>query len=40
MFEQIPALTADDVAEVLAYAAALPAHASLPTIPVLPARQG
>jgi NADP-dependent 3-hydroxy acid dehydrogenase YdfG len=39
MFDQIPALDADDVADVLAYTAALPAHASLPTVPILPARQ-
>jgi NADP-dependent 3-hydroxy acid dehydrogenase YdfG len=39
MFEQIEALHASDVADVLAYAAALPPRASLPTVPVLPARQ-
>jgi NADP-dependent 3-hydroxy acid dehydrogenase YdfG len=39
MFDRIPALRADDVADLLAYAAALPAHASLPTLPILPARQ-
>ena len=39
MFEQIEALHPSDVADVLAYAAALPPRASLPTVPVLPARQ-
>jgi NADP-dependent 3-hydroxy acid dehydrogenase YdfG len=39
MFDQIPTLRADEVADLLAYTAALPAHASLPTVPILPARQ-
>jgi NADP-dependent 3-hydroxy acid dehydrogenase YdfG len=39
MFDEIPALEPADVADVLAYAAALPAHASLPTLPILPSRQ-
>jgi NADP-dependent 3-hydroxy acid dehydrogenase YdfG len=39
MFARITALDANDVADVLAYAAALPAHASLPTVPILPAQQ-
>ena len=39
MFEQIPALQADDVADVLAHAAALPARASIPILPILPAQQ-
>ena len=39
MLEQIPALTADDVAAALEHAAALPAHASLPMVSILPARQ-
>jgi NADP-dependent 3-hydroxy acid dehydrogenase YdfG len=39
MFEQISALHAGDVADLIAYTAALPARASLPTVPILPARQ-
>jgi len=39
MFEQIPALDAGDVADVIAYTTALPRHASLPSVSVLPARQ-
>jgi NADP-dependent 3-hydroxy acid dehydrogenase YdfG len=39
MFDQIPALTSDDVADLLVTAAALPAHASLPHAAILPARQ-
>jgi NADP-dependent 3-hydroxy acid dehydrogenase YdfG len=39
MFDQIPALNADDIADVLAHTAALPAHASLPTVPILPSSQ-
>jgi NADP-dependent 3-hydroxy acid dehydrogenase YdfG len=39
MFEQIPALAATDVADLLTHTAALPARASLPSLPILPARQ-
>jgi NADP-dependent 3-hydroxy acid dehydrogenase YdfG len=39
MFEAIPPLAATDVADLIAYAAALPARASLPNLPVLPSRQ-
>ncbi len=39
MFEDIEALHAADVADVLAYTAGLPAHAALPIVPVLPALQ-
>ncbi len=39
MFEEIPALAATDVADLITYAAALPARASLPLLPILPARQ-
>ena len=39
MFDQIPALSAEYVADLLAYSAALPARVSLPTVPILPARQ-
>jgi hypothetical protein len=39
MFDQIPALTANDVADLLVTAAALPARASLPTVAILRARQ-
>ena len=39
MFDQIPALRAEDVADLLVYSAALPARVSLPTVPILPARQ-
>ncbi len=38
MFEQIPALAAEDIAELITYAAGLPAHVSLPNIPILPTR--
>ena len=40
MFDQIPALHADDVAALLVHTAALPVHASVPTLPILPSRQG
>jgi NADP-dependent 3-hydroxy acid dehydrogenase YdfG len=39
MFERIPALTAQDVAEVIAFAATRPAHVSLRHIELLPTRQ-
>ncbi len=39
MFNQIPALSAEDVADLVAYAVALPAHASVPRLSILPARQ-
>jgi NADP-dependent 3-hydroxy acid dehydrogenase YdfG len=39
MFEQIPALTAEDVAEVIAFAATRPAHVNLRHLEVLPTRQ-
>jgi NADP-dependent 3-hydroxy acid dehydrogenase YdfG len=39
MFDQIPALHADDIADLLVHTAALPAHASLPNVPILPSRQ-
>jgi NADP-dependent 3-hydroxy acid dehydrogenase YdfG len=39
MFDQIPALGSEDVADLLAYGAALPPRVSLPTVPILPARQ-
>lgn len=39
MFEAMPALEAEDIAGVLSYAAALPARASLPNVPILPSRQ-
>lgn len=38
MFEQIPALTARDVAEVIAFAATRPAHVSLRQLELLPTR--
>ena len=39
MFEVIPALEPDDVAEIVTRIVALPAHASVPTLPILPSRQ-
>jgi len=39
MFEMIPALGSDDVADAVTRVVALPAHASVPTLPILPARQ-
>jgi NADP-dependent 3-hydroxy acid dehydrogenase YdfG len=39
MFEQIRALNASDVADLVAYIAGLPAHVSMPTAPVLPSQQ-
>ena len=39
MFEVIPTLEPDDVAEIVTRVVALPAHASVPTLPILPARQ-
>jgi NADP-dependent 3-hydroxy acid dehydrogenase YdfG len=39
MFATIPPLDAGDVARALTFAAALPKHMALPTLPVLPARQ-
>ena len=39
MFEQIPALSAEDVAEVIAFAATRPAHVNLRHLELLPTRQ-
>lgn len=39
MFDQIPALHADDIASLLTFTATLPAHASLPAASILPSRQ-
>jgi NADP-dependent 3-hydroxy acid dehydrogenase YdfG len=39
MFERIPPLAADDVADLIAYATAMPRHAGLAGVSVLPARQ-
>ena len=39
MFDAIPALRAADVADLLAYTAALPARAGLPSLSILPSRQ-
>ena len=39
MFDQIPALSADDVAHAIAFAVSLPAHASIPSLTLVPARQ-